>query len=237
MDSRIQMIIATIPCFNEEPFIHDIVSRAQKYVDQVAVIDDGSSDNTADIAKSAGAKVVRHSSNMGAGAATRSCFQAAREAQADVVVTLDGDGQHDPDEIPLVLEPILNRRADLVIGSRFMNKSISVPAYRKFGINVITWLFNLGSRTKVVDSQSCFRAYTREVIDNIPLTEKGFGFSVQLLIEARRRGFTIVEAPISCIYHENSHSLNPVVHGLGVALKVVELRLKGLTNRNHSQKS
>lgn len=148
-----------------------------------------------------------------------------------ILVSLDGDGQHNPDEIPQILTPILEGRADLVIGSRLIDDYSSMPRYRKFGIDVITWLLNLGAKLKISNAQSCFRAYGKKALDCLSITEKGFGFSVQLLIDARQKGLIITEVPISCIYHSDSHSLNPVVHGLGVALTVVRLRLGNKLNR------
>ena len=219
-------VVAAIPCFNTEYFIGDVVSTAKNYVDHVIVIDDGSHDGTSGIAKAAGALVIRHEVNRGVGEATKSCFEAARANAADILITLDGDGQHNPDEIPQILAPIVKGEADLVIGSRFLGDSSSMPKYRKFGIDTITWLFNFGSKLKLSDTQSCFRAYGKQALDSFGITERGFGFSVQLLIQAKQRGLIITEAPISCIYHQSSHSLNPVVHGLGVALTVIKLRLK-----------
>lgn len=218
-------IFAVIPCLNEGQFISDIVTRARKYADVVIVIDDGSTDNTAEAAEKAGARVIKHKARQGAGAATKSAFEAAKKYNADVLVTLDGDGQHNPDEIPHVLAPILRGEADLVIGSRFLKPdSKQAPKYRKFGIDVITWLFNLGSKVKVSDSQSCFRAHSRRLIESVKITEDGFGFSVQVLIQARRKNFAIREVPVSCIYHLQGSSLNPVAHGLGVAWGVIKLR-------------
>jgi len=230
-------IIAAIPCLNEEQFIGDIVTRARAFADMVIVIDDGSTDNTAEAAEKAGAKVIKHKARRGAGVATRSAFEAAKKYDADVLVTLDGDGQHNPDEIPQVLAPILRGEADLVIGSRFLQPNLNqsqpistslkhVPKYRKFGIDVITRLYNFGSKVKVSDSQSCFRAHSRRLIEAINITENGFGFSVQVLIQARRKNFVIREVPVSCIYHLQGSSLNPVAHGLGVAWGVVKLRLR-----------
>jgi len=219
-------VIAAIPCFNTEHFIADVVSRAREYVDQVVVIDDGSYDGTAQVARAAGALIVVHEVNKGAGEATKSCFEEARRRDAQVLVTLDGDGQHDPDSIPQILAPILEGKADLVIGSRFLADHSSMPGYRRFGINVITWLYNLGSKRKISDAQSCFRAYGEKALRSLNITERGFGFSVELLIQARQRGIVITEVPIPCIYHSASHTGNPVFHGLGVALSVVRIRLK-----------
>ena len=219
-------VIAGIPCCNTEPSIMAVVSGTRKYVDQVIVVDDGSRDGTSEVGKAAGALVIRHEVNRGAGEATKSCFEAARANAADVLITLDGDGQHNPDEIPQLLAPIIKGEADLTIGSRFLGDSGSVPKYRKFGINIINWLFNFGSELKLSDTQSCFRAYGKEALRSLDITVKGFGFSVQLLIKARRTGLIVSEVPISCVYNQSSHTLNPLVHGLGVAFAVVGLRLK-----------
>jgi len=236
-------VIVAIPCFNEGRFISDIVARARRYVDRVIVVDDGSTDNTSEIAKAAGAEAIRHERRQGAGAATRSAFEAAKKYNADVLITLDGDGQHNPDEIPQVLAPILHGDADLVIGSRFLQPDFAqsqpvstnlnnAPRYRIFGIDAITCLYNFGSDLKVSDSQSCFRAHSRRLFEAINITEKGFGFSVQVLIEARKNGLVITEVPVSCIYHSEGSSLNPIAHGLGVAWSVVKLRFKNeLINR------
>ena len=220
-------IIAAIPCFDEEQFIGDVVTKARKHVDEVIVVDDGSTDKTGWAASKAGARLITHKKRQGAGAATRSAFDAAKRCDADVLITLDGDGQHNPDEIPQLLAPILCGKADLVVGSRFLGQdSEKAPRYRKFGIDVITWLYNVGSRFKLSDSQSCFRAYTRRLIEAMNITEDGFGFSVQLLIHARSKGFVITETPVSCIYHSNGSTINPVSHGLGVALSVIRLRCR-----------
>jgi glycosyltransferase involved in cell wall biosynthesis len=228
-------IIAAIPCLNEGQFISEIVTKARRYVDRVIVVDDGSTDNTSEAAQAAGAEVIRHKKRQGAGAATRSAFEAAKKYHADVLITLDGDGQHDPDEIPQMLAPVLSGNADLVIGSRFLEpihrtrgtlgvRRTNIRRYREFGINVITWLYNLGSKVKLSDSQSCFRSYSRRLFEALNITENGFGFSVEVLIQARGKNFIIREIPISCVYHSQGSSLNPVVHGLDVAWRVVKLR-------------
>jgi glycosyltransferase involved in cell wall biosynthesis len=222
-------IIATIPCLNEEAFIGDMVTRTRKYIDKVIVIDDGSTDRTSEAAQAAGAEVIRHEKRNGAGAATRSGFEAAKTKDADVLVTLDGDGQHSPEEIPKLISPIIESRADLVIGSRFLQPQTNMQRYRKFGIDVITWLYNFGSKAKISDSQCCFRAHSRKLLDIMDITENGFGFSVEVLVKARKKGLTITEVPISCVYHSQGSSLNPIAHGLGVACDVVKHRLKTLS--------
>ena len=116
-----------------------------------------------------------------------------------------------------------------MIGSRFLGKDNNVARYRKFGIDVITFLFNFGNRERITDAQSCFRAYGKKSLAALEIHEDGFGFSVETLVQARRAGLRIREASISCLYHEQSHSANPVLHGVGVALKVLKHRLKPKT--------
>lgn len=221
-------IIAAIPCFNADRFIADVVAKAKKYVDLVIVIDDGSHDDTAEAAKAAGALVINHGFNRGYGEAIKSCFEAAKANTADVLVILDGDSQHNPDELPEVLAPILNKEADLVIGSRFLSRQTNMPQYRKFGIDVITFVYNFGSRVKVSDAQSGFRAYHRKILDAFRLTEKGMGVSIETLVKARKMDFVIKEVPIHCHYTPSRLNLKAIKHGLSVAFSVIRIRLKSL---------
>jgi len=219
------LVVAALPCYNEAHFIEDVARRALAHVDVVVVVDDGSTDATVELARRAGAQVVEHRENRGPGAAARSCLQAGRDLQAGVLVTLDGDGQHDPDEIPDVIAPLLSGEADVVIGSRFLGRANNVARYRRFGIDVITFLYNAGARVRITDGQSCFRAYNRRALETLRITEPGFGFSVETLVQARHAGLRLHEVSISCVYHAESHSMNPVIHGLGVALMVVKHRV------------
>jgi glycosyltransferase involved in cell wall biosynthesis len=216
--------IAVIPCLNEAAFISAIVSKALKHVDLVFVVDDGSSDRTADVAGQAGAVVIRHDKRRGAGAATRTGFQAALKEGANIVVTLDGDNQHDAAEIPTVIGPLLRGAADLSIGSRFFRPTTNMPPYRNLGIDIITWLYNVGSKAKISDSQSCFRSYSRRLLEQVDITRDDFGFSIEVLVKARKMGLKIVEVPVSCYYHSESSTLDPITHGLGVAWSVIQLR-------------
>lgn len=221
-------IVVGIPAINEQKFIGDVVGKAKEYTDEVLVIDDGSTDDTAHRARVAGATVIGHKANRGAGEATRSCFKEAIKRGADILITIDGDNQHRPEEIPNLIAPILEGEADLVIGSRFLGGQCNAPRYRKLGIRVITWLFNIGSEVKISDAQGCFRAHSARLLDAINITESGFAFSVQVLIQARQKKLRIKEVPTSCIYHSDGSTINPVRHGVSVALAVVKLRLKAV---------
>jgi glycosyltransferase involved in cell wall biosynthesis len=217
-------IVVAIPCLNEARFIGDIVRRIDKTRYKVIVIDDGSKDDTAEVALANGAEVIKHPYQMGAGAATKSCFEAAKKENADILVTLDGDGQHNPDEIDRVAAPAINKEADFVIGSRFIKPDTNMPLYRRLGIYIINLLCNIGAKVKVTDTQSCFRAYNRKFLDTVSIAEQSFSFSIELLINARRAGLKIKEVPISCVYHDQGSSMNPIRHGINVAWTIIKMR-------------
>jgi len=182
-----KLIVAAIPAFNEERTIAKLVLEAQKHVDVVLVCDDGSTDSTAEIAERMGADVIRHDRNLGYGAALKTLFGVARELDADVLVTLDGDGQHDPCEIPSLVEPVLEDKADVVLGSRFLNsKENGVPRYRRWGIRLISKLTGAASNHTFLDAQSGFRVYGRKALIGLDLVENGMGSSVEILMKAKK---------------------------------------------------
>jgi len=213
-------LLAAIPAFNEQKTIGSVVLTAQRYATRVIVIDDGSEDETAWVAEQAGATVIRHPTNRGYGAALRSCFEYARESEFEVLVILDGDGQHRPEMIPQVVAPVDEGRADVSIGSRFMDgtKAEGVPGYRKFGIRVITKLTNLGTRHsgKITDAQSGFRAYSRAALPAIDPVEADTGASAERVWAADRRGLRIVEGPIEVDYYGKKSVRGPIKHGVSV---------------------
>ena len=222
------MIIAAIPALNEETAIGSVVLRAKQHVDAVIVVDDGSYDKTAKIAELAGASVIRHDVNRGKGMSLRDAFLRAREMNADILVCLDGDGQHNPDEIPRLLIPIKNGEADMVIGSRFLDIRSDIPRYRQAGQKVLTSLTNTVSATKVTDSQSGFRAFSKKAIDTIPLEVDGIGIESAMQRSADDLGLRIAEVPITCRYDiEHASKMGSVRHGFTVVntlLKIVEER-------------
>jgi glycosyltransferase involved in cell wall biosynthesis len=220
-------VVAAIPCYNTQEHIADLVVKINKYVDEVIVIDDGSTDMTADVAKRAGAKVISHKKNKGYGEAIKSCFASTQANQADVLIIMDGDGQHDPDEIYRLLLPISREDADIVIGSRFLADGKKMPCYRKFGIGIINYVWNFGAKLKLSDTQSGFRAYNRKAIDGLKFTEKGMSISIEIIEKARRMGLNIKEVPITCSYENNNSRLNSkaFIHGFKVALAVLRIRL------------
>jgi glycosyltransferase involved in cell wall biosynthesis len=221
-------IVAGIPAFNEENSIARVVMEAQKFADAVIVCDDGSTDLTAEIAERLGADVVQHERNLGYGAAIRSLFERAREFGADILVTLDADGQHNPAEIPNVVKPIIAGKADVVIGSRFVDVkgSTEMPFYRRVGAKLITKMVNGSAKNGVSDAQSGFRAYNREALEKLRLVEVGMGASVEILLEANKHDLKICEVPSSCKYQNGdvaTSTENPVAHGMGVVMSIIRL--------------
>jgi len=207
--------------------IADVVVKAKQFVDVCIVADDNSTDETVREAQLAGAYVARHDGLRGAGRTTKVGIDAALAFGADIVVTLDGDGQHDPLEIPSLLEAIKNGEADIIIGSRFLEENHTIPLYRKFGIKVITWIYNIGCKQKLSDAQCCFRAWNRRALAQVSIPERSFSFSTSMLIRARALGFRIKEVPVKVLYHRNysqNSTINPVIHGLSVALATLRLR-------------
>lgn len=215
-------IIAAIPCFNEERFIGSVVIKVKKHVHEVVVIDDGSADASAEIAEQAGAFVHSHGRNRGYGAAIQSALQQGRELNGDVVVIIDGDGQHNPDEIPRVIGPVLNGEADVVVGSRFLGQYNEAPFYRRVGQRVLNVATNVGSGEKVSDSQSGFRAYSVKAIDKLVLTEKGMSVSSEIQFLIKKSGLRIMEVPIAVSYSDKAKR-SPLEHGLNVLSRVMVL--------------
>ena len=161
--------------------------------------------------------MLKHERNMGYGASLISLFKEASKLGADYVITLDSDGQHDPREIPFLLERIENGDVDIVIGSRFLEGGGSeAPGWRKLGIKAINSISQNGYH--LTDTQSGFRAYTRRAIQNLALTEEGMGLSTEVLIKSREKGLKIVEVPIHVVYGKDTSSQNPFFHGVGVVM-------------------
>jgi len=226
--SKKPFIIACVPAYNEERTIAQVIIKTMKHVDKVIVCDDGSKDMTGEIARRLGAEVVYHEKNEGYGASLRSLFNRARELDANVTVTLDADGQHNPSEIPLLIESVLDGKADVVVGSRFLGdseKRNNVPRYRRMGIRMITGLTDATSKNGVSDAQSGFRAYSQKALKILRLNENGMGISVEVLMEAKKQGLTVVEVPTSCNYHgtEKTSTHNPLRHGISVVMSIVRL--------------
>jgi glycosyltransferase involved in cell wall biosynthesis len=212
-------ILAGIPAYNEARYVGSIVLQARQYVDEVIVVDDGSTDNTARVAELAGATVVRHDKNRGKGVAIQSILAEAKKRNPDVVVLLDADAQHDPNEIPILTKPI-SEGFDLVIGSREAQKD-KTPRYRRIGQKVIFRSSRLASKTNVADSESGFRALSPRAINELDLKANGFAVESEMIALAADKNLKITEVPISNIYTKDGSTLNPVRHGVDVLSQII----------------
>ncbi|KZX15953.1 undecaprenyl-phosphate mannosyltransferase [Methanobrevibacter cuticularis] len=214
-------ILAIIPAYNEEVAIGDVISKTKKYVDRVVVVDDGSSDKTVEIAKLAGAEVIVHKNNMGKGEALKSGFEAVNDE--DIVVTIDGDGQNNPDEIPKLIEPIINKKADLVNGSRYIEGyEFDTPFYRRVGQKVLDIATNVSTGLNITDSQNGFRAFSKIAIPCFKFRNSGFAIESEMLADASEAGLTIFEVPITVRYDLDGSTQNPVTHGVMVLWRVFQ---------------
>jgi glycosyltransferase involved in cell wall biosynthesis len=211
-----------IPAFNEEKSIASIIVRLKKKYEMIIVCDDGSSDLTGSIAKELGAIVITHKKNLGYGAAIRSIFLKSRELEIDILVTFDADGQHRIEDIDSMIKPIQEDKAEIVIGSRFIQNDSEIPKYRKVGIKTITGLTNVATGLNVTDAQSGFRSYNKKVLENINPSDFGMGISTEILIKAKKMNYRIIEISIVVLYEGNTSTHNPVSHGTSVILSTMK---------------
>ncbi|WP_456398208.1 glycosyltransferase family 2 protein [Palaeococcus sp. (in: euryarchaeotes)] len=216
--------LIVIPAYNEELTVGSVVALAKKYGD-VIVVDDGSTDRTSEIAKEAGALVIRHKQNLGKGRALKTGFEYALSRDYEVIVTIDADGQHNPDEIPILVDPIVKDKADLVIGSRYLRKESkkSIPSYRRIGLWVLNKSTKMASNVDV-DSQSGFRAMRRKVLERLNLESDGYSVESDMVVAATENGFRLLEVPINVRYDvPKKHKKNPISHGFSVLAGIVGL--------------
>jgi glycosyltransferase involved in cell wall biosynthesis len=221
-------VAAVIPCHNEEKNIGNVVETAKALVDVVIVVDDHSTDSTISEAEKAGAQVISNSSSKkGVGITTMLGIREASKGLAKIIVTLDGDGQHQPREIPDLIRPILDNRADLVVGTRMLQVG-SMPFYRRLGNNIINWAFNFSSSHKVSDSMCGFRAYHADLLSRLEVKERGFEYVPEILLKARLAAARITEVPIVCYYHESfrmNSTMEPIEQGLRMVLSIIKWRV------------
>lgn len=220
-------IVACIAAYNEEKTVGKLILELEKYVNKIVVVDDGSKDTTRLIASRLGAQVISHERNLGKGAALKTAFNFVKTLKCDIIVTIDGDGQHDPRDIPALIEPLIRGEVDVVIGSRYADgANDEAPLYRKFGLKILNYLSRKATKTSVNDTQSGFRAYTTKALSLLGLQEYN-GYSVeteQLKILAANK-VRITELPINVKYRglEKTSKMSPLIHGGQILASTIKL--------------
>src|SRR5436190_14059988 len=219
-DSR---ILVAIPAFNEGPTIGSVVLKARQFASEVIVVDDGSSDDTAETAAMAGAHVIQHARNLGKGAAIRSAWLYAREYAPEALVLIDGDHQHDPNDIPRLVKTILSGKSDLVIGVRW-GKTSRMPIYRRVGKRALDYATAAAAKKGLLtDSQSGYRVFSRRAVESLEPTEDGLSIESQLLLEAQERSLRIEEVNIDSRYDLDGSTISAGKHGTSVLGRIIVL--------------
>lgn len=215
-------IVVVIPAYNEERFIGSVVLKILQFPVKVLVVDDGSQDDTALVAERAGAHVIRQPQNKGKGAALNLGFQKAREMTPDVIVVLDGDGQHLATDLPGIVQPILEDRADIVVGSRYIRHTSKVPASRVWGHRLINLITKVSSGVNVSDSQSGYRAFSPNAFRVDHFCSNGFSVESEMQFLAREYNLRVMEVPIT-IYYPDRPKRSAVGQGLLVLNGILKL--------------
>lgn len=192
-----------VPAYNEGPRLADTLAGLSRLGGTVVVVDDGSDDDTAAIATAAGVRVVRHPINLGQGAALQTGFDAAVQSGARVVVTFDGDGQHQPSDVAAIAQPALTGKADVVLGSRFLESQSEVPPLRRCLLRGGVVFTRAVSRVRVTDTHNGLRAFTAETLRTLRITQPRMAHASELLDEIARHRLRYVEVPVEVRYRDD----------------------------------
>jgi len=213
LDTGDETLYIVIPAYNEAESVHTVVEELPDEVcglrTQAVVVSDGSSDGTIDVVEDTSAIVVEHPINQGQGSALRTGFQIAHQNGADVVVTMDADGQHPADQLDRLVSPVVEDEADYVLGSRYIGVDNSNNGItRQSGIRVFTSLINATTKANITDCTNGFRAIRGSDLENLTLTEERFS-APELIIEARKKGLRIAEIPVTIRQRESGKTKKP----------------------------
>jgi len=214
-------ILALIPAYNEAQRIEPVILGALAHL-PVLVVDDGSKDETADVAEATGAMVLRQNPNQGKGTALRSGFSWALERNYDAVIALDADGQHDPDEIPLFLARYAETQPDLIIGARDFSQ---IPGIRRLSNSLGRKMFSWALGQDAPDNQSGYRLLSRRMMEaTLASAEQGFEFEVEMIVTCVQQGYQLDWVPIRTIYGDESSHISPVEHATNFTRVVLDTR-------------
>ncbi len=220
-----------IPVYNEELTIGNIIDRVKTVAQQtglkneVIVVDDCSRDKSLDLAKKHSAKIYTLKKHMGKGYALRAGFA---KAKGDIIVTIDSDGSHEPEELPKVLAPIMQDKADLVIGSRYLNhKRVAARRLNAFGVRIFNYFIQMLTGVAITDSQSGYRAMKREVVKTPKLKSGGYEIESEMLVKTAKKKFRVTEVPISFEQRTYGRSgVDPMVDGFKILLSIVSAYMR-----------
>jgi len=218
------IIIAVIPAHNEEKHIEQVINQTKQHVNHVIVVDDASTDNTAKIAEKENAVTIKHIINLGLGGTLKTGCDAALLLGADIIVTLDGDGQHDPKEIPELIKPILKKEAEAVFGQRAFDEKM--PFAKKLGNRFFHRFSRHFFRIKVKDTQTGFRAFTSEAYKKIRWKSRDYAVASEMLINAEKNRVNYAGHTVKTIYHDTHKGTTPI-DGLKIAGKMLGLKVNG----------
>jgi glycosyltransferase involved in cell wall biosynthesis len=198
-----------VPAYHEAGRIGVVVSGIKRWIGDVIVVDDGSGDATAAEAEAAGAIVIRHARNMGKGTALETGFRRARESGHDYVITMDGDGQHDPADVPAFVRAYRDGGASVVVGSR-MGDVKRMPLVRLLTNRFMSWLLSRKMGQRVPDTQCGYRLYALDAITGVPVGSGGFAAESEILLDLSQRGVRIGSVPVATIYGTEKSKIHPV---------------------------
>jgi len=232
MNSDEPLISVVIPVFNEELTIGNVVERVKAVLQklgfkyEIIVVDDFSTDRSLELSNRRGVKVYSLKKHMGKGYALRAGFA---KAKGDIITTIDSDGSHRPEELPSLLKPILQDKADLVIGSRYLNqKPVAAKKLNAIGVRLFNLLIKVFTRAEVSDSQSGYRVMKSAVLRNMSLKSGGYEIESEMLVKSARQGFRVREVPISFEQRTYGTSrLDPMVDGFKILLSIVSAYMRG----------
>jgi glycosyltransferase involved in cell wall biosynthesis len=232
MSLKTMLLSIIIPVYNEELTVGNIIDRVKTVMQQtglkheIIVVDDCSYDKSLEVTKKRSAKIYTLKQHLGKGYALRAGFS---KAKGDIVVTIDSDGSHKPEELLEVLAPVLEDKADLVIGSRYLNhKSVAARKLNAFGVKLFNYFIQLLTGVAVTDSQSGYRAMKREVLKNQNLKSGEYEIESEMLVKTAKKNFRITEVPISFEQRTYGRSgVDPIVDGFKILLSIILAYMKG----------
>lgn len=199
-------VVAVIPAYNEEKKIGKVIREVAQYVDKMIVIDDGSADHTAEQAKHRKSIILKHLINLGQGAALQTGFEYAKKIKSDIIVTFDADGQFEPSEIKDIVKPIIKNRADVVLGSRFLGKTINIPSSRLIVLRMGIFFTYLFSNIKLTDTHNGFRAFNKKAFSKINILHNRWAHPSDIIYQVSKNKFRIIEVPVTIRYTNYSKS-------------------------------